>query len=473
MDVPAHDARDWDFARKFDLPIIEVVSGGDVQKEAWTGDGLLVNSDFLNGLHIKEAKAKMTAWLEEQGIGKRQIQYKLRDWIFSRQRYWGEPFPIIHTADGETKLISEVELPLVLPTVDQYLPTENGEPVLARATEWVNVVDQETGKPARRETNIMPQWAGSCWYYLRYLDPQNDRQAWDLEKEKYWMPVDLYIGGAEHAVLHLLYARFWHHVLYDLGLVSTKEPFQKLVNQGMILGPDNQKMSKSRGNVINPDDFIAKFGADTLRVYEMFMGPLEQVKPWNTLAANGVYKFLNKAWNLIVGEDDKLSSKIVELNPNVGVLEKYLHRTIKKVTEDIEALKFHTALAAMMSFINEANNVSQIPKQLAENFVLLLSPFAPHIAEELWQILGHAKSITSAEWPIFDPVLAQIDVVTIAVQVNGKLRATLELSASEANDKSIVLAKAKSENKVLAYLDGKEIKKEIVAPGKLVNFVIT
>jgi leucyl-tRNA synthetase len=472
MAVPAHDTRDWDFAQKFDLPIIEVVSGGAVQKEAWTGDGLLVNSGFLNGLHIKDAKAKMTAWLEEQGIGKRKIQYKLRDWVFSRQRYWGEPFPIIHTADGETKLISESELPLVLPTVDQYLPTENGEPVLARATEWVNVIDQETGKPAQRETNIMPQWAGSCWYYLRYLDPQNEQQAWDLEKEKYWMPVDLYIGGAEHAVLHLLYARFWHHVLYDLGLVSTREPFQKLVNQGMILGPDNQKMSKSRGNVINPDDFIAEFGADTLRVYEMFMGPLEQVKPWNTLAANGVYRFLNKVWNLIVGEDDKLSPKIVELNPNVGVLEKYLHRTIKKVTEDIEALKFHTALAALMSFINEANNVAQIPKQLAENLVLLLSPFAPHLAEELWQILGHTKSIRYAEWPKFDPVLVQIDVVTIAVQVNGKLRATIELSASEANDKSVVLAKAKSENKVWSYLDGKEIKKEIVVPGKLVNFVI-
>ncbi len=478
MAVPAHDQRDWDFAKKFNLPIIPVIEGGNIEQEAWVGDGVHINSGFLDGLNVEDGKKKMNDWVEEQKIGERKIQYKLRDWIFSRQRYWGEPFPVIHLDDGEIKLVSEDELPVLLPQVTEYLPTEDGEPALARATEWLNCIDKETGKPAYRETNTMPQWAGSCWYYLRYLDPHNDKQAWDLEKEKYWMPVDLYIGGVEHAVLHLLYARFWHHVLFDLGLVSTREPFQKLVNQGMILGPDSQKMSKSRGNVINPDHFIDEFSADTLRVYEMFMGPLEQVKPWSTQAAGGVHKFLNKVWNLIVDQDDKLKNSIVENiekdnSPEILALEKTLHRTIKKVTEDIEAMKFHTAIASMMTLVNEASVVEKLPKYLAENLTLMLAPFAPHIAEELWQILGHNETLAYTAWPKFNPELILTDTVTIAIQINGKLRSTLEISTESAADKNTLLNLAKSDNKIKNLLDGKEIKKEIVIPGKLVNIVVS
>jgi leucyl-tRNA synthetase len=468
MGVPGHDERDWEFARKFGLEIFEVVSGGDVSKGAYTGDGTLVNSGFLDGLSVPAAKEKMIQWLEAEGLGTRKINYKLRDWLFSRQRYWGEPFPIIHTKSGP-KLLPEDELPVLLPEVEKYQPTPDGEPPLARAVEWVETVDRETGEPAKRETNTMPQWAGSCWYYLRYLDPTNDREPWDKSVENYWMPVDLYIGGVEHAVLHLLYSRFWHHVLYDLGLVSTREPFKRLVNQGMILGEDNQKMSKSRGNVINPDDMVRQYGADTLRCYEMFMGPLEQVKPWNTKSVSGVHRFLNRVWNLIIAEDGGLNPKIKDRGEN-NSLERALHRTIKKVTQDIEELKFHTALAALMTFLNESVEADVLPKSVMEQFVLLISPFAPHIGEELWQRLGHTDTLAYEPWPSFDPELAKREEITYAIQVNGKLRETLEVAAETPREE--VVALVKQVEKVATLLAGKEIVKEIFVPGRLVNFVV-
>lgn len=472
MAVPGHDQRDWEFAKKFDLEIVEVVSGGNVEEAAYDGDGVMLNSGFLDGLSVDKAKEKMISWLEQEGLGTRTVNYKLRDWLFSRQRYWGEPFPVIHTDDGP-KLLPESELPILLPEVEDFKPTEDGQPPLARAEDWVNTTDPETGKPARRETNTMPQWAGSCWYYLRFLDPNNSNEAWDKKIENYWMPVDLYIGGVEHAVLHLLYARFWHHVLYDIGVVSTKEPFKKLVNQGMILGEDNQKMSKSRGNVINPDDIINEYGADTLRLYEMFMGPLEQVKPWNTKSVSGSFKFLGKAWRLLIAEDGSLRQTIVsdDDSPEADTpILRVLHRTIKKVGEDIEALRLHTAIAAMMTFVNEASKEEQIPLRAASKFVQLLSPFAPHIAEELWQRLGHNESIAYEPWPDFDPELVQHEQVTIAVQVNGKLRDKMEVAPDISKDD--LLNEARKCEKVASYLEGKEIVREIAVPGRLVNFVV-
>ena len=467
MAVPGHDQRDWDFAKKFDLNIVEVVSGGDISEAAYTGVGTLVNSDFLNGLEVPEAKEKMIQWLEAEKLGTRTVNYKLRDWLFSRQRYWGEPFPIVHTAEGP-QLIDESELPLELPEVERYQPTEDGEPPLARATDWVQVAEGVV-----RETNTMPQWAGSCWYYLRFVDANNENAAWDEEKEKYWMPVDLYVGGVEHAVLHLLYSRFWHHVLYDLGLVSTKEPFQRLVNQGMILGEDNQKMSKSRGNVVNPDDLIRDYGADTLRMYEMFMGPLEQVKPWNTKSAAGVFKFLNRAWNLLIAPDGSIKSTFVDDSKfEVGQLEieKSLHRLIKKVSEDLDALKFHTAIAALMSFCNEAAQVEEIPLRVAKTYTLLLSPFAPHLGEELWRKLGEKDTLAYEDWPKYDPELAKKDIVTIAIQVNGKLRDTIDVEPD--TDKETLLGLAKEREKVQGYISGKEMLREVVVPNRLVNLVV-
>jgi len=471
MAVPGHDERDWEFAKKFGLEIAEVVTGGDPAEAAYTGDGVLVNSGFLNGLTVKEAKEKMLSWLEEKKLGRRKVNYKLRDWLFSRQRYWGEPFPIVHT-EGGPKLLPESQLPVLLPDVEKYQPTPEGDPPLARALNWVETTDLDTGEKVLRETNTMPQWAGSCWYYLRYLDPKNSNAAWSKEAENYWMPVDLYIGGVEHAVLHLLYARFWHHVLYDLGMVSTREPFKRLVNQGMILGEDNQKMSKSRGNVINPDDMIREYGADTLRCYEMFMGPLEQVKPWNTKSVSGVYRFLNRVWNLIIAEDGALSPKI-QPGPAASetlTIERHLHRTIRKVTEDIEGLRFHTALAALMTFLNEAVDAPVLPRSLADRFVLLLSPFAPHIAEELWHRLGHQNTLAYEPWPSFDPELAKLEEITYAIQVNGKLRETIQVSA--ATPQQEVISLAKSTERVKAFVAGNEIVKEIFVPGRLVNFVI-
>lgn len=471
MAVPAHDQRDWEFARKFSLPMIEVISGGDITAAAWDGEGKCINSGFLNGLEVTAAKRKMIDWLEQQGIGKSTVTYKLRDWLFSRQRYWGEPFPVIHTDEG-TKLISESELPLLLPEIEKYQPTPDGKPPLARATEWVATTDPQTKKPALRETNTMPQWAGSCWYYLRYLDPKNSKQAWSKEAENYWMPVDLYVGGVEHAVLHLLYARFWHHVLYDLGLVSTPEPFQRLVNQGLILGEDNQKMSKSKGNVINPDDIIAEYGADTLRLYEMFMGPLEQVKPWNTKSVGGVYKFLNRLWNLVIDQSGNIQGKITKIaSEDTLAIEKTLHRTIKKVTEDIEQMKFHTAISALMIFLNEASEASAVPKRVLEQYLLLLAPFAPHLAEELWQRLGNNTTLAFESWPTYDEAMAKQDKVTIAIQINGKLRDTVEAQADI--DKDSLLTLAKEQQKIQGFLVGKQIRKEIVIPGRLVNIVVS
>lgn len=473
MAVPGHDQRDWEFAVKYNIPILEVIQGGNVNEAAYTGDGKHINSEFLNELDIEQAKSKMFEYLAENKLGSKKTNYKLRDWLFSRQRYWGEPFPIVHTKNGP-KILPESSLPVTLPEVEKFQPTEDGEPPLARAKDWLLTKDPVTGEEVIRETNTMPQWAGSCWYYLRFLDPKNKEKAWDKEIENYWMPVDLYVGGVEHAVLHLLYARFWHHVLYDLGLVSTKEPFKKLVNQGMILGEDNQKMSKSRGNVINPDDIIKQYGSDTLRLYEMFMGPLEQVKPWNTQSVGGVYRFLTRAWNLIIDtETGKIKANIVS-NDKIAYgsteLEKSLHRLIKKVGEDIEGLKFNTAIAAMMSFLNEAYEEKEIPQRVIKNFVLILAPFAPHLSEELWSKLGNANTLAYENWPKYDEALTKLTAITVAVQVNGKLRTTIDVTPG--TNKNDLITIAKSQPKIQGYLDGKTIVKEIAVEDRLVNLVV-
>lgn len=464
MAVPAHDQRDWEFAKKFDLEITEVLTGGDITVEAFEGNGTLVNSDFLDGLKKDEAITKMIAWLEEKKIGKGKVNYKLRDWLFSRQRYWGEPFPILKDAETGKVLrcLNEDELPVELPAVEKYTPSGTGESPLATVEEWLYFDDPVSGKKVRRETNTMPQWAGSCWYYLRFIDPQNKERPWDEELEKYWMPVDLYVGGAEHAVMHLLYARFWHKVFFDLGLVSTKEPFKRLVNQGLILGEDGEKMSKSRGNVVNPDGVVEEYGADSLRVYEMFMGPLEKVKPWSMNGLRGVYNFLNKAYrtfsdqNLWTDEDQETS--------------KLLHKTIKKVTSDIDEMKFNTAISQLMIFTNHCAKTKKFSKKTVETFALILSPFAPHVGEELWQMTGHNDSLAQENWPSFDESLAKDDLVTMAVQVNGKTRATIEVEAQISKDD--FLAKAKSDSKIKKYLDEGVLVKEIYVPGKICNFVI-
>ncbi|WP_068616165.1 leucine--tRNA ligase [Paenibacillus tuaregi] len=468
MAVPGHDERDYEFAKQFDLPIIEVVSGGDLSKEAYAGDGEHINSDFLNGLNNEEAIKKAIAWLEEQGKGKGKVTYRLRDWLFSRQRYWGEPIPILHLEDGTMKPVPVDQLPLVLPEVDQIKPSGTGESPLANVTEWVNTTDPETGLPARRETNTMPQWAGSCWYYLRFIDPHNDKELCSPEKQKEWLPVDLYIGGAEHAVLHLLYARFWHKVLYDLGVVSTKEPFHKLVNQGMILGTNNEKMSKSRGNVINPDEIVSEFGADTLRIYEMFMGPLEATKPWNSNGVEGTYRFLSRVWRLFIGEDGAISPKIVD-GEGSDDFKRTWHKTIKKVTEDLEGLRFNTAISQLMIFINEAYKTDVVPKAAAANFVQLLSPLAPHIAEELWQRLGHNESVTYVPWPAYDEAWTVDAEVEIVVQVNGKIvdRAKIAKDLDQAAMQEFTMELPN----VKRAIEGKTIRKVIAVPGKLVNIV--
>jgi len=469
MAVPGHDQRDWEFAKKFELPIVEVVSGGDVSKEAFAGDGPHVNSDFLNGLGNQEAIDKMIEWLEKNGKGEKKITYRLRDWLFSRQRYWGEPIPILHLEDGTMKPVPESELPLLLPDVDEIKPSGTGESPLANVAEWVNTVDPETGMKARRETNTMPQWAGSCWYYLRFIDPKNDKELCSKEKQDRWLPVDLYIGGAEHAVLHLLYARFWHKVLYDIGVVSTKEPFQKLVNQGMILGDNNEKMSKSRGNVINPDDIVNEYGADTLRMYEMFMGPLEQTKPWNTNGVEGVYRFLNRVWRLFVTEEGALQPKI---KPNGGTdaFKRTWHRTIKKVTEDYEALRFNTAISQMMIFVNEAYKQETLPLEGMKHFVQMLSPIAPHISEELWEKLGGSGSITYVPWPQYEEAWTVDDEVEIVVQVNGKIVERVNVAAEA--DEATLEQTAKSLEKVQEAMSGKTVRKVIAVKGKLVNIVV-
>ncbi len=464
MAVPAHDTRDWEFAKKFNLPIIEVLKGGNVEEAAFTEDGEHVNSDFLNGTGKQEGIDKMISWLEDKKLGSKTVNYKLRDWIFSRQRYWGEPFPVLKYEDGSVRCLDESELPVLLPDVDKYEPSGTGESPLANIDEWLHITCPKTGKKAKRETNTMPNWAGSCWYYLRFIDPRNEEAAWDKNLEKYWLPVDLYIGGVEHAVLHLLYARFWHKVLFDLGFVSTKEPFQKLVNQGMILGEDGEKMSKSRGNVVNPDDIVKEFGADSLRLYEMFMGPLEKVKPWQTSGVKGVFNFLNRVHRFIANPENLTDEK------DDDETLKQLHKTIKKVSEDIEAMRFNTAISAMMVFTNHIYKVKKISKDSAKTLTILLSPFAPHMGEELWQILGSNETIAYQPWPSFDEELAKDDLITMAVSVNGKTRATLDVPADIAKDD--FLNQAKELKAVAAQLEGKKIVKEIFVPGKICNFVV-
>ncbi|HSJ36686.1 MAG TPA: leucine--tRNA ligase [Planococcus sp. (in: firmicutes)] len=467
MAVPAHDERDYEFAKQFDLPIVEVVSGGNIAEEAYAGDGELINSDFLNGLNKTEAIATAIEWLVEKGVGDKKITFRLRDWLFSRQRYWGEPIPIIHWEDGTMTPVEDQDLPLVLPITTDIKPSGTGESPLANITEWVNVVHPETGMKGRRETNTMPQWAGSCWYYLRYIDTENDEALADPELLKHWLPVDVYIGGAEHAVLHLLYARFWHKVLYDIGVVPTKEPFQKLFNQGMILGEGNEKMSKSKGNVVNPDQIIESHGADTLRLYEMFMGPLDASIAWSTNGLDGARRFLDRVWRLFIDEE-QLSSKIV--GNNDGKLEKIYHQTVKKVTDDFEGLRFNTAISQMMVFINEGYKVDAIPKEYVEGFVKLLSPIAPHVAEELWEKLGHTETITYAQWPTFDESKMVDDEVEIVVQVNGKVR-TKMIVAKDITKEDLEAAALADEN-IQKAAEGKQVRKVIAIPGKLVNVVI-
>lgn len=469
MAVPGHDQRDWEFAKKFDLPIVEVVQGGNVAKEAYAGDGEHVNSDLLNGLTNEPAIAAMIAWLEANGKGQGKVTYRLRDWLFSRQRYWGEPIPIIHLEDGTMKPVPEDQLPLLLPDVDQITPSGTGESPLAVVEDWVNTVDPETGLPARRETNTMPQWAGSCWYYLRFIDPHNDKELCSKELQKKWLPVDLYIGGAEHAVLHLLYARFWHKVLYDLGVVDTKEPFYKLVNQGMILGENMEKMSKSRGNVINPDEIVNQFGADTLRMYEMFMGPLEATKPWNTNGVEGSYRFLARIWRLFVTDDGSLNPKI-KGDGGSDALKRTWHRTIKKVTDDFDNLRFNTAISQLMIFVNEAYKADELPVQAMEHFVQMLSPLAPHLAEELWSKLGHNESITYAAWPAYDEALTIDNEVEVVVQVNGKI--VERVMVANDLDEAGLQQTAMELEKVQEALAGKSIRKVIAVKGKLVNIVV-
>ena len=476
MAVPGHDQRDWEFARAFDLPIREVVEGGDIEQEAFVDNrsGRIVNSTTpdgsfsIDGDKPKNAIRNITRWLEEQGKGQKAINYKLRDWLFARQRYWGEPFPIVWSG-AEHQPVPENQLPVVLPPTDDFAPAGGDEPEapLGKLADWVDTTDAD-GNSVRRETNTMPQWAGSCWYYLRYLDPKNPDELVRAEHEKYWMPVDLYVGGAEHAVLHLLYARFWHKVLHDIGVVSTPEPFMKLIHQGTILGEDGFKMAKSRGNVVNPDDMVDRFGADALRLYEMFIGPVEVSKPWNTKGVEGVTRFLDRTWRLYVEEDGAISSSMTDAEPNADQL-RVLHQTIKKVSADMETMGYNTAISQMMIFINEAMKMDERPRAIMEPFVLLLAPFAPHMCEELWQKLGHADTLAYEPWPEFDDALTVENSVTIAVQVNGKLRGTLELPRGVEKDAAHEAAKA--DEKIARYLEG-EVRKVIFVPNKLLNFVV-
>ncbi|AZZ61644.1 leucine--tRNA ligase [Oenococcus sp. UCMA 16435] len=469
MAVPAHDTRDYEFAKKFNLPIKQVIKGGDISKEAFTGDGTHVNSVFLDGLNKKQAIEMIIDWLEERHFGHKQINYKLRDWIFSRQRYWGEPIPVIHWEDGTQTLIPEDKLPLRLPHLskEQMKPSGTGESPLANDKKWLEVT-REDGMKGRRETNTMPQWAGSSWYFLRYIDPHNDQVLADPEKLKYWMNVDLYVGGAEHAVLHLLYARFWHKFLYDLGVVPTKEPFQKLVNQGMILGTNHEKMSKSKGNVVNPDEIVDTYGADALRVYEMFMGPLTQSKPWNTDSLAGIRRYLDRVWRIFTNDGDGINPIIV--NENDHRLDKVFNQTVKKVTEDYAAMHFNTAISQMMVFINETFKAEKLPKRYMNAFLQLLNPVAPHITEELWQRMGHQETITYANWPTYDESQIVEKQIEMAVQINGKVRAKIDTPIDISRDD---LAKMATDNpEVKKQIIDKIIVKIIAIPGKIINIVV-
>ena len=471
MAVPGHDQRDYEFAKKFNMPIVQVVDGGDVSLAAFTDTetGTMMNSETsdgsfsINGLPVKEAIEKTIVYLEKIEKGKRAVEYKLRDWLFSRQRYWGEPFPIIHV-DGEHKAIPEDELPLLLPDVEQYEPSGTGESPLSAIKDWVNTKDPETGVSALRETNTMPQWAGSCWYYLRFLDPNNENRPWDTDVEKYWMPVDLYVGGVEHAVLHLLYSRFWHHVLHDLGLVSTREPYKKLFNQGMIQGEDGQKMSKSRGNVINPDDIIEEYGADSMRLYEMFMGPLDKSKPWSTKGLQGCARFTEKIWRIFNDTEKYSEQKDSEETTRL------LHQTIAKVTSDLENMRFNTAISQMMILSNHLQGLDNINKETLKTFLLLLNPFIPHMSEELNEQITAFDSLSYSKWPEFEAELAKEELITIAIQVNGKLRGNLQVPA-ETDDKTLKTEAAKVDG-VKRHIKGKNILKKVIVPGRLVNFVV-
>ena len=473
MAVPGHDERDHAFAKKYSLPIVEVVSGGNPEEEAFVGDGLAVNSAnreiSLNGLPTGKAIGAIIGWLEKKKCGNAAVQYKLRDWLFSRQRYWGEPIPIVHYDDGTMEALDEASLPLLLPDLEKFQPSGTTESPLALAGDWINVVDQRTGRKGRRETNTMPQWAGSCWYYLRYLDPANTKALCDPAMEKAWMPVDLYVGGAEHTNLHLIYSRFWHKVLYDLGYVSTPEPFMKLRHQGTILGADFRKMSKARGNVVNPDDVVAEYGADSMRMFEMFMGPLEEVKPWSTRGVEGVHRFLSRVWRLFVTEEGSLDPAL-SISPVSEEIDRLYHLTVKKVGEDIEALHFNTAISQMMIFVNEVMKSDTRPRQLLEPFLLLLSPFAPHIAEELWEKLGHGESIAQARWPEYDARKLRQSTVEVVLQVNGKVRSKLEVALNTKEDD--LRAHALSDANVRRHIEGKKLMNVIVVPNKLVNLVV-
>lgn len=551
MAVPGHDERDWAFARTFDLPIVEVVAGGDVSEAAWTGAGKATASGFLDGLDTPDAKARMIEWLEAEGVGQGTVTYKLRDWLFSRQRYWGEPFPVVHHEDGRVELIPEADLPLTLPELEDFKPKGDGfEPPLARVTEWIETTDAD-GRKVLRDANTMPQWAGSCWYFLRFLDPRNDAAPWSEEAEKYWMPVDLYVGGAEHAVLHLLYSRFWHKVFYDLGLVHTKEPFQKLVNQGMILGEsfryydDNvsddaaakaaryasgdvretdegpvakadgravkarwiqlgevafdaedrpvhpedpslvlervvEKMSKSKGNVINPDDVIREHGADAMRLYEMFIGPLEKAAPWSTDGIQGIYRFLQRAWRLFHVESDESGRAAGDADPDETYQppidgagtedqQRLTAQTIAGVTDDLDHMRFNTAISKLMVFARDITKGAPLPRESAEAFVLLLSPMAPHLSEEIWHLLGHEESLAYAPWPKANAALLVADEITLVVQHNGKKRGEIQVPADVSNEAAQAAALA-LEN-VQKSLGGRDPKKVIVVPGRLVNIV--
>jgi len=435
----------------------------------WIGINSSNNEVSLNGLPTPEAKKTIAAWLAKKGIGKATVQYKLRDWLFSRQRYWGEPIPIIYLEDGTMKAMDEKELPLELPSLEKFQPSGTTESPLALATNWINVVDKETGLKGRRETNTMPQWAGSCWYYLRFIDPKNDSAFCDATKEKRWMPIDLYVGGSEHAVLHLMYSRFWHKVLYDLGYVSTKEPFVKLRHQGIILGEDSRKMSKSRGNVVNPDDVVKEYGADSMRLFEMFMGPLEEMKPWNTRGVEGVFRFLNRVWRLFLNEEGTLDTSIQDVTPTIEY-ERLYHQTVKKVGDDIDGLRFNTAISQMMIFVNETMKLEVRPRKLLENFVLLLSPFAPHLAEELWEKLGHPKSTAYEPWPVYDEAKCAESRVEVVLQINGKIRSKVTVAK---NTSDVELERlALDDANIKRYTDGKRIIKRIIIQNKLVNIVI-
>ena len=469
MAVPGQDQRDYDFAKNFDLPIIRTVDiPENFEGEAYTGDGPAINSDFLDGLYIDEAKTKIIDWLENESKGERTVQFKLRDWLFSRQRYWGEPIPIIHV-ENESKALNDEDLPLLLPEVEKYEPAGTGESPLANIKTWVEVKDSNGNIIGLRETNTMPQWAGSCWYFLRYIDPNNSLKAWDINKEKYWMPVDLYVGGAEHAVLHLLYSRFWHHVLYDLGLVSYKEPFTKLFNQGMILGEDGTKMSKSKGNVINPDETVNEYGADSMRLYEMFMGPLDKAKPWNTKGLQGCSRFINKLWATVVSPDGSLSTKISNDNPNKETLQ-LINQMINRVTDNLDQLHFNTCVSEFMVFTNHLQTLSHINRDCLKSFIITINPFVPHLAEEIWELLDEKSELSYVNWPKIDKNYLKNDELSIPIQINGKKRSEILISSNTLKEDVIIMAK--SDTKILTYLKDKEIVKEIYVEGRIVNIVV-